>query len=68
MSSQEAPYVLGDMSHMLRTIDEALALPDAEKWREALETKLAAMGSNNVYALAFLPGCFRCWVSYDVWY
>ena len=55
MPSQEAPYVPGDMSRMPRTIDEALARPDADKWREALETELGAMRNNKVYALAFLP-------------
>ena len=55
MPSQEAVYVLGDKCRMPWTVDEALARPDADKWREAPETNLAAIQNRKVHALKFLP-------------
>ena len=55
MPSPEPPRVLGDMSVMPRTIEEALARPDHVKWREALEVELGAMHAMKVWQVASLP-------------
>ena len=43
------------MSHRPCIIEEALAQPGADKWRQALETKVLAIHSTKAYALAFKP-------------
>ena len=55
MPSEKLPRVLGDMSVMPRTIEEALARPDHDKWREALEVELGAMHTMKVWKVASLP-------------
>jgi transposase InsO family protein len=55
MPVPELPREPGDMRTMPRTIEEALARPDADKWRVALEIELNAMRTNHVYQLSTLP-------------
>ena len=55
MPREELPGVLGDMSVMPRTIEEALARPDHAKWREALKVELGAMHTMKAWKVASLP-------------
>ena len=55
MPCEELPRVLGDMSVMPKTIEEALARPNHAKWREALEIELGAMNTMKVWQVAALP-------------
>ena len=48
MAREELPRVRRDMSVMPRTIEEALALPDHAKWREAL-VEFGAMQNMKVW-------------------
>ena len=46
------------MLNMPRTVEVALARPDADKWRVALEVELNVMRTNHVYRLStLLEGC-----------
>ena len=61
MFRAETPHVVGDMSIMPCTIEEALTHPDHAKWREALE--VSATHSMKVWQVAlsregaFAVGC-----------
>ena len=61
--------MLGDKSVMPRTIEEAFARPDHEKWREALEVKLGAMRNMKVWQVGALPEgatALRCRMLFNI--